>query len=70
MEQFVKEKRHVCLVDTSTNRNPTVESKTITWYCGAKRLVVSTSEIFNGKYKGKITSIQELLMIEDAGHLK
>ncbi len=67
LEQFGKEGRHTCLVDTQTFRNPSMESRTITWVCGAKRLQVDTTEYFSGQYKGKSVSIQELLVSDNAG---
>lgn len=67
LEQLTKDGRHLCQVDTSTQRSPGWESGSVTFACGGsngsvKRLVVSTRETFSGEYKGKSTDIQELLL--------
>jgi hypothetical protein len=65
LDQFGNEDRHTCYVDTRTSRTPTVESRSITLFCGAKRLVISTSDILSGEYKGRSTDIKELLLSSD-----
>jgi hypothetical protein len=64
LDEFGNENRHVCYVDTHTSRTPIAEARSITLSCGLKQLVINTTEIFSGEYKGKSTGIQELLIAE------
>jgi hypothetical protein len=65
LEQFSKEGRHTCQLNTNTTHTPWAEMRSITLFCGAKRLVIQTTEILAGKDKGKAASIQEILTSEE-----
>ncbi len=64
LEQFGREERHNCAVNTETSRTPEAETRTITMTCGIKRLVVTTIEILAGEHKDKSVQIQEVLTQE------
>jgi hypothetical protein len=60
-EQFTKEGKHLCQVDTNTQRSPGWEKGSVTFSCGEsngslRRLVVSTRETFSREYKGTPTT--------------
>jgi len=63
LAQLGEEGGNVCSFDTDSTRTPVVERRTITWSCGARRLVIQTAEFFSGEYKGtKTATIEELLV--------
>ncbi len=63
LEQLGKGVEDTCSVYTNNTRTTVVEYRTITLSCGAKKLVVETSQFFAGEYKGtESTTIQELLL--------
>lgn len=62
LDQFGKEDRHECLVNTNATHTPNMNAQVITMFCGAKRLNIEITEMLSGAYKGKSASIQELLI--------
>ena len=62
LEQFGKEEKRACAIDTGSGRTPALDYRDMTIHCGAKVLRIETSEFSSSDRKGeKSVSITEEL---------
>jgi hypothetical protein len=64
MSQMDSEGQHSCSFDVPTTRSPAAEIRYVRLYCGAKRIEIMLTNVFNGEGKGQHVSINEVLSSE------
>lgn len=64
MAQMSDEDQHACLFDVPTSRSPTAEMKNVRFYCGQKKIEITTTNVLNGTGKGRYAQIEEVLSSE------
>ncbi len=64
MSQMDSEGQHSCSFDVPTTRSPAAEIRYVRFYCGAKRIEIMLTNVFNGEGQGQHVSISEVLSSE------
>jgi hypothetical protein len=65
IDEFVKEGRHQCYIDTATTRSPDADMRSILLTCRAKKLTIRSTQVLSGVGKGQYTEINEVLSSEE-----
>ncbi len=64
MSEMDREGHNTCSFDVPTSNSPTAEIRYVRFYCGAKKIEIMTTDVFNGDAKGHHVSISEILSSE------
>ena len=64
MAQMGTEGQHSCFFETPSSRSPVAEMTYLRFYCGPKRIDITTTDVLNGTDKGRYVSITEVLSSE------
>ena len=64
MAQMESEGRSTCSFDVPTSRSPIAEMKWIRFYCGPKRIEITTTNMLSGAAKGRFVYVKEILSSE------
>lgn len=64
MQQMEKDGEHSCFFDAPTSRSPKAEINYLRFYCGPKRVDITSFDISSGAGKGRTVQINEVLSSE------
>src|SRR5206468_1629527 len=64
LTELTREDKHLCYMDTGTKRTPDDEMRDVWLICGAKKLRLTTTEVFSGTGEGKYVDVTEILSSE------
>jgi hypothetical protein len=64
LTELAHENKHTCYMDTGSKRTPDDEMKDVWLICGAKKLRITTTEVFSGTGQGTYVDVMEILSSE------